>query len=1004
MPERLAYDEAMQFSTLRLKVQNPELKQGKVELVTIPTSMGTIERPWGIEGGFAVVYKFRRKSGSLCALRCFRVPMSPDTQFRYERIGPYFQTHLHEITAGFKYYDDAISVKDQSNPKGQLYPVIEMDWVDGVTLVDKIHELCGKRDRAALKDLAEQWLRILRTMQNARIAHGDLAGVNVMVRVDGKMVLVDYDGVYIPEFAGFAQMLLGQDDFQHPQMAKRAFHEHMDAFSALVMYIALIALSIKPELWEQYAKIGLDGKLLDVNMLFRQQDFLDPQQSPLFRELEQMGDQRLTTMVQELKRACLQPINDVRFPFTLVDPAYEQKQALTTLESAVQTNDDEQIVNCWIAALEHYAPAQRYRSRVQQAQERVKALQAFRAALATGNIQHILNNYDAAQLDASSSVSAEERMLLSLSRTFLQEWNDDSEEMLTTADALQNTIQGTHILFTAQQQQRLALARQRKNALQAIHAAFASRSIEQIAAAYPSVQNLKGLTHEQRRRAELAIAFMQTYHATDDDAYLAAYNAIQDLLNQGMFVCTQSQEQRAVLIRRHKEAIERFQIALTTRSPWRLAAAYDTILDNSPQVTAIERERLNLARLLTEAFRSGDDDQLVAADAALRQSPHQAFFLLTDEEKQRIAFAKIQKAALLYFRDALKSRKAETIAAAYSPHLDANKQVSQEERGRLAIARSFVQAFDADDDDAFVALNEALQRPVASNFFLIAPQQRERIALAQQRSQALKTFRHALISMPRNAQGIIEAYDASLLEKSPGVTNEEREIVAAAHRFLAMCEALKTAIQTNNDDLIRAVYDPALAQRFSGISPRDQQYIDRAMLIKRLEDLLSNRQYEQALLLAQSIQKTTGQEINDSLTFKLKRAMMRFVREQELTHMTIQIAEHADNNYATISWQWPTTSLIQNAVIVWRTDTWPNRPSEKDQQDPRERQVWVRRKNNVLEDRQIFSIGKGGQIYVRGYAAILDTWDQERVWRFSDGNDSTSYAEAASPQMTWRIQ
>ena len=36
MPERLAYDEAMQFSRIRLKVQDPELKQGQVEIVTIP--------------------------------------------------------------------------------------------------------------------------------------------------------------------------------------------------------------------------------------------------------------------------------------------------------------------------------------------------------------------------------------------------------------------------------------------------------------------------------------------------------------------------------------------------------------------------------------------------------------------------------------------------------------------------------------------------------------------------------------------------------------------------------------------------------------------------------------------------------------------------------------------------------------------------------------------------------------------------------------------------------
>ncbi len=530
MPERLAYDEAMQFSTIRLKIQDPELKQGKVEMVSIKTAQGEIERPWGIEGGFAVVYKFRRKSGTVCALRCFRVPMDPDTQFRYEHIGPYFQLHAREITAGFNYYDAAIVVKEQGKPSDQKYPVIEMDWVDGVTLVDKIHELCRKRSRAVLKGLAEQWLDILRTMQNAHIAHGDLAGVNVMVRVDGKMILIDYDGVYIPEFVGRTQLLLGQEDFQHPQMGQRTYHDNMDAFSALVIYTALLALSVKPELWDTYAKVGPDGKLLDANILFRKQDFENPAQSPLFRDLEQVKDQQVRAMVQELKRACLQPINNVKFPFTLVDPDYQQKQALAKLEHAIQDDDDEQIVATWLPLLERYPPAQRYRSRVQLAQQRVRALQVFRSAIATGNLQHILQSYDATQLDVSKNVSSVERTVLSFARDFLQAYDDDNDDALITAVALQNTIKPTRIVFTPLQQQRLALAHQRKNALQAMQKAFASKSIEQIAAAYPSVQNLKGLTKEEQKRAALAVAFMQTYTASNDDAYLAAYDALQDIL------------------------------------------------------------------------------------------------------------------------------------------------------------------------------------------------------------------------------------------------------------------------------------------------------------------------------------------------------------------------------------------------------------------------------------------------------------------------------------------
>src|SRR2546430_8652761 len=354
MPERLPYDEAMLFASARLKIPDPELKQGQVEKVTIQTKAGNVVRPWGIEGGFAVVYKFRTKSGQFRALRCFRVPMNPDTQFRYEHIGPYFHAHAHDITANFKYYDAGIVVKEQGKPANQMYPVIEMDWIDGVTLVEKVDELCKKRDRATLKNLGEQWLNILKTLQQAHIAHGDLAGVNVMVRTNGRLVLVDYDGVYIPDFAGLPQVLLGQVDFQHPQMDHRQFNEHMDDFSALVIYTTLLALEVRPELWDKYVKRNPQGKLLDADLLFTQQDFKEPHQSALMRELAQSGVQRVRAVVQELRRLCLQSIDQARFPFQLIDPNYDKKLALEQLEQALKANDDELIAASWSSVLDSY--------------------------------------------------------------------------------------------------------------------------------------------------------------------------------------------------------------------------------------------------------------------------------------------------------------------------------------------------------------------------------------------------------------------------------------------------------------------------------------------------------------------------------------------------------------------------------------------------------------------------------------------------------------------------
>src|SRR5690242_19719478 len=124
MPERLAYDEAMLFPEARLKIPDPEIKRGQVEKITVATKVGNIVQPWGVEGGFAVVYKFRTLSGRYRALRCFRRDMDSDTQFRYEHIGPYFKAHIHQITAGFKYHAQGIMIKESSQPWGRVYPVI----------------------------------------------------------------------------------------------------------------------------------------------------------------------------------------------------------------------------------------------------------------------------------------------------------------------------------------------------------------------------------------------------------------------------------------------------------------------------------------------------------------------------------------------------------------------------------------------------------------------------------------------------------------------------------------------------------------------------------------------------------------------------------------------------------------------------------------------------------------------------------------------------------------
>lgn len=318
--DRLTYDQAILFAETRLKVADDDLRGGQVETVTRAGS----SIPWGNQGGFAVVYKFRTKSSKVRALRCFNRPMEPSIKQRYELMKPYFRQHVPDITADFTYYDQGIEVAKVANGQVQnaIHPVIDMEWVEGVTLFEHVEKLAKERDQAKLGELANKWLEVVEKLHQAHMAHGCLCANDVMVRQDGRLVLIDYDGVYIPAFAGMNQLIYGTRGFEHPQMTRRPFDEWMDEFSSLVIFTALLALQAHPTLWQTYVKSGPTGRALDQTLLFTHEDFEDPQQSALFLDLENSPSAQVREVVRELKAACGQKVADVRFPTALAVPDY----------------------------------------------------------------------------------------------------------------------------------------------------------------------------------------------------------------------------------------------------------------------------------------------------------------------------------------------------------------------------------------------------------------------------------------------------------------------------------------------------------------------------------------------------------------------------------------------------------------------------------------------------------------------------------------------------------
>jgi hypothetical protein len=130
-----------------------------------------------------------------------------------------------------------------------------------------------------LKHLADSWLKIISSLKTAGVAHGDLQHGNIIVQ-NGDLRLVDLDGMFVPEIAGWQASENGHDHYQRPARAAQHFANTLDNFSALVIYISLLAIAEAPELWREFH---------DENLIFTKADFQQPSSSLLFAKLKKLS-------------------------------------------------------------------------------------------------------------------------------------------------------------------------------------------------------------------------------------------------------------------------------------------------------------------------------------------------------------------------------------------------------------------------------------------------------------------------------------------------------------------------------------------------------------------------------------------------------------------------------------------------------------------------------------------------------------------------------------------
>ena len=277
-PSMTDYQEALQSPALAFTCT--ELKWG----TAVQNKLG-LPRP--ICGTFASVYELvngRRRWAVKCFLRNI-----PDLHERYARISEHLKKCRRlRYFVTFEYQDGAIRVR------GELFPLVKMEWVEGLQLNTFVEENLS-RPRALAK-LRKRWDTLLADLRSAHIAHGDLQHGNVLVRPNGDLRLIDYDGMWVPTLESEQSNETGHPDFQNPGRTHRDFHSGIDEFSAAVIQIALSALRRERSLWEKYN----NGD----NLLFRRRDFLDPEGSPLIADLRALDDDEIRERLDFVINAC----------------------------------------------------------------------------------------------------------------------------------------------------------------------------------------------------------------------------------------------------------------------------------------------------------------------------------------------------------------------------------------------------------------------------------------------------------------------------------------------------------------------------------------------------------------------------------------------------------------------------------------------------------------------------------------------------------------------------
>lgn len=200
-------------------------------------------RPIMSSGNFAVVFKMNDIiTHKEYAVKCF-IKDQVGRNLAYKKITEELANIDSSFFVNIKYYENELFV-DSNNSDESEFPVVVMDWVDGHSL--EYYYINNKFDSIDWNLIFCSLFQLAFWLNTKPFAHGDIKPDNIIVRNDGSLVLVDYDGMYVPSMKGQCARENGTPDYTLPYRTIDDFDNHIDDFALLTLMLKIKSLVVYP--------------------------------------------------------------------------------------------------------------------------------------------------------------------------------------------------------------------------------------------------------------------------------------------------------------------------------------------------------------------------------------------------------------------------------------------------------------------------------------------------------------------------------------------------------------------------------------------------------------------------------------------------------------------------------------------------------------------------------------------------------------------------------------